>query len=838
MEAALVLQDVGFRRNQEPQLKCIVGKPAVGERENDSVATRKTMLDKNNPSVQDGKQAGKENQYKKAGEVKPQKGPLACSGSKLPLPVKSKVVPDFKKLHQSWQNNFQKGVAVSKKPCTQPCPFNITQKGTKFSALSSNDEKLVPPEKSLSKSSPDALHNGALTRTHQEKEIANTEPGNSFGLRGLELNCIDNRGYPGDASTVQTTLAKAASSHSTESITVEATVKQEVSCFVPRKGLELTGTSDENFPRTVQRQHGAEYCDATFEIPVSQDSLHCLEVGVEPDTFHIQHLLTTLRSLIDASAGSGFKEENLNGAGLVQGNAPKEPFPNPEVPGADKVASNGNAAGSEGDVGTGLAEPNLSNTAFLPEDQKVKERVCTSSGEETKDLGPQSSAAMNKSFSVKEESSTDQSQKAEGSVTVGRFEPDPRALATILSNKGVSTADVKMPGKFSLAQRVPVKGRMGNPSHPYASSLQMGSRASAYASLRSVTPGLELRHHSCIVSKLAMKDSGSPFTPSRVLQEEAACPSMYGSARRVPNTRPQSRMQSALKPRFPKIFQSPAAAQEVPSRLHLKWADVLSPLSQTNKNESPKMEKIAVQLFEDNDEGEALSDTSGAAVKTSWVSRVAGILSNLKRIEILTKRVQREMQEIGYPMLASDLKSCNDLYSVIFSEVRQALSNCTLLPESKDPSLHRLQAAAWPPQPTLPLASSRSTLVQTNPFPALLSKKSVSTAPSCAPLHLNAKLGSTMPSSGLQKCPPCPLRKLSHLKGIQSFQETQLDDECAFYTSRLATQSQNARRDLERNNLNPLLKILMGQETMHFVPIELLRETEGSEGLSDIGVDS
>ncbi|XP_062894161.1 uncharacterized protein LOC134340642 [Mobula hypostoma] len=59
--------------------------------------------------------------------VKPEKG-ATKRGSRLPVPVKKckvKSAPDFKKLHQNWDRNFQKKQTAAKKACTQPVPFNF-----------------------------------------------------------------------------------------------------------------------------------------------------------------------------------------------------------------------------------------------------------------------------------------------------------------------------------------------------------------------------------------------------------------------------------------------------------------------------------------------------------------------------------------------------------------------------------------------------------------------------------------------------------------------------------------------------------------------------------------
>lgn len=59
--------------------------------------------------------------------VRPEKE-ATKQGSRLPVPVKKfkvKSVPDFKKLHQNWDRNFQKKQTAAKKACTRPVPFNF-----------------------------------------------------------------------------------------------------------------------------------------------------------------------------------------------------------------------------------------------------------------------------------------------------------------------------------------------------------------------------------------------------------------------------------------------------------------------------------------------------------------------------------------------------------------------------------------------------------------------------------------------------------------------------------------------------------------------------------------
>ncbi|XP_075708288.1 tastin isoform X2 [Rhinoderma darwinii] len=66
--------------------------------------------------------------------------------SRLPIPSKTKEPPDFQKLHQSWQNQFQKGKAVKKKSCTRPQPFNFSQKGDRTQVTTDTGLTVNPPE--------------------------------------------------------------------------------------------------------------------------------------------------------------------------------------------------------------------------------------------------------------------------------------------------------------------------------------------------------------------------------------------------------------------------------------------------------------------------------------------------------------------------------------------------------------------------------------------------------------------------------------------------------------------------------------------------------------------
>ncbi|KAG8452388.1 hypothetical protein GDO86_004259 [Hymenochirus boettgeri] len=83
--------------------------------------------------------------YGEEKQTLPRNDSKAPQKSKLPVLSKTKPPPDFQKMHEAWQNRFQKGKAVSKKSCTHPCPFNLSKKGDQ-SRVASLDYEGCPME--------------------------------------------------------------------------------------------------------------------------------------------------------------------------------------------------------------------------------------------------------------------------------------------------------------------------------------------------------------------------------------------------------------------------------------------------------------------------------------------------------------------------------------------------------------------------------------------------------------------------------------------------------------------------------------------------------------------
>ncbi|XP_072350012.1 uncharacterized protein troap isoform X2 [Scyliorhinus torazame] len=121
---------------------------------------------------------------------RPVKG-AAMSGSRLPIPVKKlkvKSVPDFKKLHQNWDQKFQKKQATGKKACTQPVPFNFaTSKGPKSTPLVSTDENIqvisVVTKKESTESKESYPVHAKCVKSGKDQAAVETKPTHNHGCR-------------------------------------------------------------------------------------------------------------------------------------------------------------------------------------------------------------------------------------------------------------------------------------------------------------------------------------------------------------------------------------------------------------------------------------------------------------------------------------------------------------------------------------------------------------------------------------------------------------------------------------------------------------------------------
>ncbi|EMP31247.1 Peripherin, partial [Chelonia mydas] len=194
------------------------------------------------------------------------------------------------------------------------------------------------------------------------------------------------------------------------------------------------------------------------------------------------------------------------------------------------------------------------------------------------------------------------------------FVPDLDALASVLSNVGLSHAALGPTGKLSLARRVPVKGLRGVP--PSTQGSPTGSRTSLLRPQISVPPKGDFGRASCYSTRglkgaeapdglQAAQLAGTPRT------REISRSSPFGSARRVPVTQPQSLRRTCFSTCrlavFPRTPRTGGALDKCPAQGVLqtpaRWAGGLSPEPRSpDPDESAlPLEKIVVRLFGDGE---------------------------------------------------------------------------------------------------------------------------------------------------------------------------------------------------------------------------------------------
>ncbi|XP_029450532.1 tastin isoform X2 [Rhinatrema bivittatum] len=765
----------------------------------------------------------------------PGDGSYSTFKSKIPLPVKVKPVPDFEKIHQSFQNKFQKGKAVKKRACTRPCPFNLTQKGDRFQLQPVTDvgpQALPEPERppnALKSSCPrgpllenrlDVKH-GATAKGFKADPVALAS---ILSNKGVSISAM---GTNRAASLVQRVPSVRASAY----VSCGSSVPRMESLFPPGHA-----------GWTNKEQGSQQIEDLKPMLPSRQLLSLLMEMGsaAQPLTESQPHLTGAVPSRTGDETGGneGHCEGGQEGSG-------------------ERRAAGGGSSGAAGEghgssdgrpeaqsaPADGLVAPAPSTCTAAPKGAKLLDPVASTPGEDSKD-----------------------------------FVPDLAALASILSNTGLTSSTVAG-RKTSLAQRVPVKAR-GATSLYSANSSSMVSRGSLFGQRMNFAPKV----NSGRMSRLEFKGAEMRGTPLRVPQ-----PSMTtlpaSSAQRVSIQHPLNpcpRTSSQRPPVFPKTLQTQATgvdSQQTPFQRCRRWADAPSPQSLASSMGTEDedcvglpMEKIAVQLFAD-DVGDATGDSEQVAGALPFVD-VCQEISKLKRIELLARLLQKEMADIAQPESGSqDLGIFLPAHKI--QSDRDLPVTSQTLPQQEG-AVGGSKQRFVPCQPDRPEEDSRhGTLLHTIPvytsslngghtvrlqdtggsstdksivppccsLPTLASDtfkgldstqkalySSLAPQPPVSSLTLNPVSRSLvlLPVDGAVPSPMFRVPTTSHIMkqrlyrlatSSQRFMDSCLDDECAFYTSRVANHLQDNRLHAQAGCQNPVARTLECQEALCFIPI-------------------
>ncbi|XP_074836156.1 tastin [Carettochelys insculpta] len=705
-------------------------------------------------------QPGKEN------EPPASAGSGALSRSKIPVLSRSRLPPDLQLLHQRGESQPQKK-AAGEKPCTETCPVSLTCRGDKYHAVpcahpAAAAEPLVRPPKPRSRSHP----RGPLEEIQPGAAVRRNTPGNS-GPSGREVGPVE---FVAD----QVGLANSRLGLAQEPMLARS---------APLRGRRGNAAQASGNAQTAQGSGSRHMASGTLSLGPDPSRTSCYSrvaakgtadwATQDPAQHHgltlkpqqVQALSVMLRDLAPCdqpvSLGTGTKEACWGHPHPIATATPSGPARSQEAGSTTGDQSANSRLGSPSDGQA--AEPG--------------QGAAHSGGSPTRD--------------------------PMGASQTEHFVPDPAALASILSNVGLSHTSTAPRGKFGLARRVPVKGLQDLP--PHLSRSTMDGRISLLGARGSIPPKGRFSRMSCR-SVLGLKGIEAPdgLRAARSKTPEISRDSPFGSARRVPVTQPQSLHRTGLSahrlPLFPRTPRCAQVALQSPAR----WAGGLSPQPRSSDLEESALpwEKIAVRLF-----GPGESQAAAEASVRSVLGQPGEGHSKAQRIQVLSQLLRKEVEG------AAGNSHLDELHGLLAACAPRPSPAAGAGPKPlPKPGLGPAGGAAAPPSSTtFPGAGTTLTFSSQRPVcasPLIRSLKSPAASPGAA------GAGTPLPAPS-SRAALVKQRMEELLSAHQRFQESCLDDECAFYTSRAPSSQACA----PHRCTDPTARLLEAQEAMYFIPI-------------------
>ncbi|XP_053231210.1 tastin isoform X3 [Podarcis raffonei] len=365
------------------------------------------------------------------------------------------------------------------------------------------------------------------------------------------------------------------------------------------------------------------------------------------------------------------------------------------------------------------------------------------------------------------------------------FVPDPAAKASILLNIGVThsalraTADLSTRGE-SVCLPLPCTSvrsteKFGRVSCRSTQRLKGQQKSEASGAQLANTPG--------------GRCSAADHTP-------------YGLARRVPIASPQSSHRSPwIRNRAP--VSSCIKAKKV--NLASKITSLKDSVDSKEDDTAVAWESIAVRLFKE--------EIAASAKKVAAVPVITPEMGKLQRIKLLAQLLQQEVNDGINHDIAPTLGELHKLLSDHCSPAQEAPKPGLTTPvPSPGPHLCKLApgSVAMAPEPgtTHATTSSQQPVCPTPRMPSVQLPASSGSGTSMPLLGLMSSCGNSAVDQVKQRLDDL-------LSAPMRFHEARLNDECAFYTARLASVTQpSAQRCKE-----PVAKMLEVQDAMHFIPI-------------------
>ncbi|XP_073419567.1 tastin isoform X2 [Dendrobates tinctorius] len=482
---------------------------------------------------------------------------LAKHGSQDPpksrLPILSKVnqPPDFQKLHQSWQNQFQKGKAVKKKACTRPQPFNFSQK---------LDRPRVAPDTRPSVSPP------ARHRREPLAEVTFDQKNQSKDSDGKG----ENAEFKADPEALASILSDVG-------VPVPATGKFSLAQRVPMR-VSSIGQSSSLCKNTMVRS--SMYAVLRSQSASSNlDRISCFsnmqpKVSDKKPPVFKQNSLLRVRKLEEPVSSS------LDGKLLSQENPVLQQMNRTSNVRTSSMTTLPLQSQEVTTIKSSLLHPVTEDveSSVLPAEKTEKHEKNTSEGD---------------SFAGKQDP-----RKKAGSAAPVNFVADSQALASILSNTGVTSVNY---GKLSLAQRVPVQSKNVTVKSGMISLDFVSTPKPYYGRMSAMAvPIKDIASSPCRVARTLTTDKSSSGSAKRVQQ-------LYSSAMKFPHQ--YSTSKQLFFPKTPRALALERANEKLETELSdtqsstrstVKWASERSPSESLFEREQ-KIDQVAVRLFLDGE---------------------------------------------------------------------------------------------------------------------------------------------------------------------------------------------------------------------------------------------
>lgn len=598
--------------------------------------------------------------------------------SKLPVLSKTRVPPDFQKMHQSWQSHFQRGKAVCKKSCTRPQPFNFSQRGER--------SRVKVPDVSNSGASLSGQPSCKSPASHKIREpltdvvLGQNKKESSVVKGGSE---VDFKADPAALASILSNIG----------VSAAPVGKVSLAQRVPMRASSIAHPLNSSKNTMIRSSmYTVPNCQTG---PSNMDRMSCfskmtVKAYEQKPLFRMQNRNPIPETSVKEPGG--LKKDVLH---PQENPVLQQMNPHPHVPTSDETSC------------SLTTQDNLTKLTSLPVKTDETSTVLSAQQYET------SSAEVNETAGKKD------LVKNIDTCSVD-FVADSQALASILSNAEMNSTNCR---KLSLAQRVPMQGRSSMFKGAMALSgtflTQAASPKPACGPKSNVTVALkELMFSPCRVP-LVTSDKNSGGSARRVLQPQSSTAKFsqpYSVTSKQP-VFPKTPRALALE-KANKCLESEKTDVQTSSKSIVKWADEMSPssLSEVLNVQEPDLEEVAMRLFLDGDgAGDSEKKKEPTAVSDPLIVLERSSTKAPQQKELVQPAAHRanvgdsqNFQLHSQMHLAHSLQpSASDSSSSILSGIKssvplsflahpavKALQSCTLGPSSlPDIARLRLQAA-------------------------------------------------------------------------------------------------------------------------------------------------